>query len=175
MARFAFVAVLVSALAGAVSAAPISRTGIVARAFTELPYAQFQISDGTAGTADAKAASVCVTPFQGQDLAAVPAADLTALKNMREAAEDAETSLFNPAIDAASGAEADALQTGKIQNKVLKLTCFKQVHQIDIAQATAAGKSTTDLEAKLADTEKKLATNIATDKKNAGKTSKGVA
>ncbi|KAJ8077018.1 hypothetical protein AAF712_000566 [Marasmius tenuissimus] len=176
MARFTFVAVFVAALAGAVSAAPIvARNAIVARAFTELPYAQFQISDGVAGDAQAKAEAVCVDPFAGQDLATIDSASFTALKNMRSAAEDAEGDLFNPAIDAASGAAADALQVGKIQNKVLKLTCLKQARQIELAQAQADGEDTADVQAKLADTEKKLATNIATDKKSAGKTSQGVA
>ena len=58
---------------------------------------------------------------------------LAAVKAMREAAEDAETSLFNPAIDAAaSDAEADALQNGKIKNKVLKLTGELQALQIQV-------------------------------------------
>ncbi|KAJ7099128.1 hypothetical protein C8R44DRAFT_859492 [Mycena epipterygia] len=41
---------------------------------------------------------------------------------MREAAESAETSHFKPKITAASGAAAAALQAGKIQNMVLKLS-----------------------------------------------------
>jgi hypothetical protein len=61
-------------------------------------------------------------PFAGVDLATVDDATLVdlcfffellspltlvqeAVKTMREAAEDAETSLFNPAIEAASGAD----------------------------------------------------------------------
>ena len=77
---------------------------------------------------------------------------LAAVKAMREAAEDAETSLFNPAIDAAaSDAEADALQNGKIKNKVLKLTGEVQVLQIKIAKAKASGDDTSDLERDLAD------------------------
>ena len=51
---------------------------------------------------------------------------------MREAAEDAETAQFNPAIAAESGAEADALQVGKIKNKVLKLTGEVQVLNIQV-------------------------------------------
>jgi hypothetical protein len=34
---------------------------------------------------------------------------------MRELAEDAETQLFNPQIEAAEGEEAEALQIGKIK------------------------------------------------------------
>ena len=68
---------------------------------------------------------------------------------MREAAEDAETEKFNSAIEAASGDEgmlytlalfpthsnphpADALQVGKIKNKVLKLTGEVQALKIKV-------------------------------------------
>ena len=95
-------------------------------------YAQFQISDGVAGNAAAEANAVFVDPFANTDLTTVSSDVLQALKNMREAAEDAETALFNPAIDAASGAEADALQAWKIKNKVLKLTGFVQVLNIQV-------------------------------------------
>ena len=95
-------------------------------------YADFQISDGTAGDAEAKATAVFVDPFDGVDLATVDKTTLDAVKTMREAAEDAETSLFNPAIDAASGAAATALQNGKIQNKVLKLTGEVQTINIEV-------------------------------------------
>jgi hypothetical protein len=74
-----------------------------------------------------------VDPFKGVDLATVSDDDLDALKSMREAAEDAETEEFNPAIDAADGAEADALQVGKIKNKVLKLTGLVQVLNIQVS------------------------------------------
>jgi hypothetical protein len=87
-------------------------------------------------------------PFAGLDLATVDSATLDAINTMREAAESAETDQFDPQIDAASGAEgeqmffslrsandlmsvamvplADALQVGKIKNKVLKLTAEVQ-------------------------------------------------
>ena len=55
---------------------------------------------------------------------------------MREAAETAETAQFDPAIDAASGAEATALQNGKIQNKVLKLTGEVQTINIEVCLIT---------------------------------------
>ncbi|KAF9264190.1 hypothetical protein L218DRAFT_254584 [Marasmius fiardii PR-910] len=153
-----------------ISSATNVHGSLVARAFKELPYAQFQISDGTAGQAEAKANAVCVDPFQGQDLATVDAASLKALSDMRVAAEDAETSLFNPAIDKAS---ADALQNGKIQNKVLKLTCETQVLKIQLAQAKTG--DTASIQSKLDEEQTKLNTNIATDKKNAGAASQGVA
>ncbi|KAK0225701.1 hypothetical protein IW262DRAFT_1538873, partial [Armillaria fumosa] len=154
-------------------------------------YADFQISDGVAGKAAAEANAVFVgksyvpirwrraaliihtspDPFDNVDLATVDSQTLDDMQTMREAAESAETEDFNPAIAAASGAEADALQVGKIKNKVLKLTGEVQVLNIKIAQAQASGDDTSDLEDSLAEEQTKLNTNIATDVKNAGETS----
>ena len=75
-----------------------------------------------------------MTPFANVDLTTVSSAVLTAMNNMREAAESAETDDFNPQIAAASGADADALQVGKIKNKVLKLTGEVQVLNIKVCQ-----------------------------------------
>ncbi|KAK7035222.1 hypothetical protein VNI00_011989 [Paramarasmius palmivorus] len=171
MARFTFIALAISSLAAAVCGAPIPDSKAIAARqvnFKEQSYAQFQISDGVGGNAEAEANAVFVDPFKGVDLATIDDATLTALKNMRSAAEDAETELFNPAIDAASGADADALQVGKIKNKVLKLTGLSQVLKIQIAQAEASGDDTADLEDKLSEEQGKLTKNIATDKKSAG-------
>tara|TARA_R110002060_G_scaffold19554_3_gene26716 strand:- start:66 stop:269 length:204 start_codon:yes stop_codon:yes gene_type:complete len=44
------------------------------------------------------------------DLAAVSANDLKVIKGIHDAAEDAEVQAFNPAIDAATGDAATALQ-----------------------------------------------------------------
>ncbi|KAI0353662.1 hypothetical protein OH77DRAFT_1406415 [Trametes cingulata] len=161
-------------VAGLVAAAPIRFPKVSKRAFTLQDYADFQISDGTAGNAEAEANAVFVDPFNGVDLATVDDATLDAVKTMREAAEDAETEQFNPAIEAASGDEADALQNGKIKNKVLKLTGEVQALNIQIAQAKASGDDTSDLEDKLKEEQTKLTKNIATDKKAAGQPSKGV-
>lgn len=67
-------------------------------------YADFQISDGVAGNAEAEANAVFVDPFSGQDLSTISSDTISALQTMREAAESAETDQFNPAIAAASGA-----------------------------------------------------------------------
>ncbi|GJE91223.1 hypothetical protein PsYK624_073720 [Phanerochaete sordida] len=181
MARFTFISVTVlsaiAALTGA-GAAPLRLRRAVTQTaanFKELAYADFQISSGTGGTAQAEANAVFVDPFAGTDLTTVSSDVLTAMNNMREAAESAETEDFNPQIDAASGAAADALQVGKIKNKVLKLTGEVQVLNIKIAQAKAKGSDTSDLESSLADEQTKLTTNIATDKSNAGKASQAVA
>ncbi|KAI0656423.1 hypothetical protein C8Q70DRAFT_1077475 [Cubamyces menziesii] len=162
------------AVAGLVAAAPIRVQKMAKRAFVLQDYADFQISDGTAGNAEAQANAVFVTPFDGVDLATVDSTTLKAVQTMREAAEAAETEQFNPAIDAASGAEADALQNGKIKNKVLKLTGEVQALNIQIAQAKAAGKDTSDLESKVSEEQTKLTKNIALDQKAAGQPSKGV-
>ncbi|KAK7060791.1 hypothetical protein VNI00_000524 [Paramarasmius palmivorus] len=179
MARFTFAALFfTSAFTATVYGAPVpSSKAIAARQvqFQELPYEQFQISNGVAGNAAAEANAVFVDPFQGiTDLASIPSDVLTAVKNMRSAAEDAETSLFNPAIDAASGAAADALQVGKIKNKVLKLTGLAMARKIQLAKDQAAGKDTSSLEEALADTETKLAKNIETDVASAGQASQSV-
>ncbi|KAF8311767.1 hypothetical protein DL93DRAFT_2060656, partial [Clavulina sp. PMI_390] len=129
-------------------------------------YDTFQISDGTAGNAQAQANAI-LTPFSGRDLSTVSSAELTALQNMREAAETAETAQFNPAIAAASGAAKTALQNGKIKNKVLKLTLEVQGLQIQAAQ----GKNTAS---QITAETTKLNNNIALDTKAAGQASKGV-
>ena len=67
-------------------------------------YAAFQISDGVAGNAEAEANAVFVDPFANVDLSTISSDVLDAIETMREAAEDAETAQFNPAIAAASGA-----------------------------------------------------------------------
>ncbi|EPS97179.1 hypothetical protein FOMPIDRAFT_1032068 [Fomitopsis schrenkii] len=164
-----------SATATSSSSSSSNTTSAAAGTFQQLDYSQFQISDGTGGNAEAQANAVFVDPFTNVDLATIDAATVTALQTMREAAEDAETSQFNPAIAAATGTAADALQVGKIKNKVLKLTGEVQVLNIQIAQAQASGDDTSDLESKLTEEQTKLTKNIATDVANNGKTSQGVA
>ncbi|TFK54528.1 hypothetical protein OE88DRAFT_1655232 [Heliocybe sulcata] len=167
---------LLSALSSLVAAAPVpSSNSLVRRAFALQDYADFQISDGTAGDAEAQANAVFVDPFANVDLATVDDQTADDIETMRQAAESAETDDFNPAIEAADGDAADALQNGKIKNKVLKLTAEVQGLNIKLAKAQAAGDSTSSIEKKIAAEQKKLTTNIATDKKNAGQTSKGVA
>ncbi|KII92159.1 hypothetical protein PLICRDRAFT_103415 [Plicaturopsis crispa FD-325 SS-3] len=135
-------------------------------------YADFQISDGTGGNAQAQANAVFVDPFQGQDLSTIDDTTAANIETMRQAAESAETDQFDPQIDAASGAAADALSVGKIKNKVLKLT--GEVQGLNI-KVRSAGSDTSSLESQLAAENTKLTTNIATDVKNNGAASKGVA
>jgi len=179
MARFTFIAVLGSLLAGIASAAPVpSKVELAARAtttFVEQAYADFQISDGVGGGAQAQANAVFVDPFANVDLTTISEDTIEALDTMREAAESAETDDFDPQIDAATGSTAAALQVGKIKNKVLKLTGEVEVLNIKIAQAQATGADTTSLESDLSSETTKLNTNIALDQANAGDASEGVA
>ncbi|KAF5376098.1 hypothetical protein D9615_007754 [Tricholomella constricta] len=128
--------------------------------FQLLKHADFQISGGVAGNAAAEANAISSLAERHG--------------GMRKAAEAAETGEFNPAIVAAFGAEATALQVGKIKNKVLKLTAFCQVLNIKIAKAKAAGNDSADLEAKLVSQQTKLNNNIATDRKSAGAVSQAI-
>lgn len=104
------------------------------------------------------------------NLAGVSKSDLAIIKAARKTAEAAETGAFNKAISAAgkTSAAGKALQNGKIKNKVLKLKLETLALQIDQAQS---GK---DNSAKIAQEQKKLDNNIATDKKNAGQASQSV-
>lgn len=139
-----------------------------AAVLTKQSYADFQVSDGVAGNALAEVQAKF--PIDENDLANVDPADAAIIKDARTVAEDAEvgTGGFNDAIAAASGADADALQVGKIKNKVLKLKL--EVLDLSIDQAQN-GKDNAD---KIAAEQKKLDTNIATDKKSAGDASQSV-
>ncbi|KAF3918558.1 hypothetical protein ABW21_db0209589 [Orbilia brochopaga] len=165
--------------AAATTAAPLHK-----RALTLTAYNDMSISSGVGGDAEARANAIWTKGLTGitdvqtasdDALAAVSDADLDVLKVERENAENAETEAFNPAIDAASGDAAAALQVGKIANKVLKLTGLALVRKIGIAKTTAAGETVSSSDqAALDDTLTKLTKNIATDVKNAGKPSTAV-
>ncbi|KAI1077117.1 hypothetical protein F5B20DRAFT_281965 [Whalleya microplaca] len=149
----------------AVSALAMPTNGIYRkqkRALTFRPYSEFQVSSGTAGNALAEVQAQF--PINGTSLANVSDADLAILKAARETAEAAETDAFNPAID---GNDSDALQNGKIKNKVLKLYLETMALQIEQAQGA-------DNQAKIDAEQKKLDTNVATDKKAAGQASQSV-
>jgi hypothetical protein len=118
------------------------------------------------------------------NLAGVSAADLKIIKGTHDAAEDAEVQAFNPAIAAASGDAATALQVsfpalitwdvetniceqnGKIKNKVLKLTAEVLGIQVEAVQ----GGSSSDLAAE----QTKLANNIKLDTAASGQASTAV-
>ncbi|KAH9987439.1 hypothetical protein F4779DRAFT_624185 [Xylariaceae sp. FL0662B] len=132
------------------------------RALTFRPYSEFQVSDGTAGNALEEVQAQF--PIDENDLANVSAEDLAIIKAARETAEAAETDAFNPAIEAD---DSDALQNGKIKNKVLKLYLETMALQIEQAQGD-------DNQDKIDEEQKKLDTNVATDKEAAGQASQSV-
>ncbi|KAG8703325.1 hypothetical protein FRC08_002944 [Ceratobasidium sp. 394] len=175
-----FSSVLIYALlasASLVSSRPLMRMrpippSIVKRVATIFPlqdYAEFQISTGVAGTALERAQAVFQNPLDGVDLATVSEEDLDNLNEMRGVASSFETTDFNPAIEAASGEEADALQRGKIANKVLKNLGSVMVASIKKAKAEAAGEDASEFDAKIKDETAKMNKNAATDKADAGK------
>ncbi|KAK1981895.1 hypothetical protein LZ30DRAFT_749719 [Colletotrichum cereale] len=155
--KFSLVAVGFAALA---AAAPLgARQNNV---FSTQTFDELSISGGKAGTAEQEA----LQKLSGlpTDLTQVSQADLKFLNSVNQIANDAEKEAFNPAIEAATGAEADALQRGKIKNKVLKLTATVLKLQAQQAQGD-------DVAAKMATEQKKLANNIALDKAEAGNAS----
>jgi hypothetical protein len=72
-------------------------------------YNAIQISSGTAGNAKANADAL-FSAIDQSNLAGVSAEDLKIIQDTHDAAENAETQAFNPAIAAASGSAATALQ-----------------------------------------------------------------
>lgn len=91
----------------------------------------------------------------------VDPADIKFLASVNNIANKAEVGAFNPAIEAATGAEKDALAAGKTKNKVLKLMATKLQLEIKAAQGE-------DTSAKLEEELKKLNNNISADKARAG-------
>ncbi|KAF7852943.1 hypothetical protein EAF04_010820 [Stromatinia cepivora] len=155
-----------SATTAAIPAASSSTsTASAGSVLTASAYNDFQISSGTAGTAQDEA-NALFTAIDMNNLAAVSASDLKIIKGIHDAAEDAETNAFNPAIEAASGDEATALQNGKIKNKVLKLTAEVLGIQVEAAQ----GGDDSDLAAE----QKKLANNVKLDTAAEGQASTAV-
>lgn len=179
----------------AAAAAAASTTAATGTALTAQAYNDFQISSGTAGTAETQANAI-FTSINMDDLASVSAADLKIVQGIHDAAEDAETDAFNPAIDAATGDAATALQVrnpdhpfflspehfspheptkltqnprqnGKIKNKVLKLTA--EVLGLQIEQAQGADEAS-DITAE----QTKLANNVKLDTAAAGQASTAV-
>ncbi|KAI0859711.1 small secreted protein [Xylaria cubensis] len=136
---------------------------VQAGVFTQQTYNDISISGGVAGNAQNEAMAV-FSALDLNDLANVDKDDLDFLNSVNQICNDAEDEAFNPAIDAASGEDADALQRGKIKNKVLKLTASVLKLQAQAAQ----GQDTAD---KLAEEQKKLDNNISQDEDEAGNAS----
>ncbi|KAI1342734.1 hypothetical protein F5Y15DRAFT_370630 [Xylariaceae sp. FL0016] len=131
--------------------------------FTQQTYDDISISGGTAGNAQQEALAV-FDALDLNDLASVDQDDLEFLDSVNGICNDAEEEAFNPAIDAASGEEADALQRGKIKNKVLKLTAT-------ILKLMAQQAQGEDVAADMAEEQTKLDNNIQQDEDEAGNAS----
>ncbi|KAI8629821.1 small secreted protein [Xylariaceae sp. FL1651] len=149
--RFTFVLIAASAA--------LCQAGV----FTQQTYDDISISGGVAGNAQNEALAV-FSALDTNDLANVDKADLDFLNSVNQICNDAEDEAFNPAIDAASGDAADALQRGKIKNKVLKLTASVLKLQAQVAQGE-------DVQATLDEEQTKLNNNIQQDEDEAGKAS----
>jgi hypothetical protein len=112
--KFSSVFAMLAAAMTAVDALPTRRSSsssISKRAvFTTSTYDELSISGGTAGGA-AQAALAKLSGLPA-DLTTVERADLDFLDSVNSICNDAETDAFNPAIEAASGDAADALQVG---------------------------------------------------------------
>jgi hypothetical protein len=98
-----------TASASASKATAASAAAAGGSVLTAAAYNDIQISGGTAGTAETEANALFAN-IDMNNLAAVSAADLAIIKGTHDAAEDAEVQAFNPAVDAASGDAATALQ-----------------------------------------------------------------
>ncbi|KAI1383918.1 uncharacterized protein F4822DRAFT_55390 [Hypoxylon trugodes] len=136
---------------------------VQAGVFTQKNYDDISISGGVAGNAQEEALAV-FSALDTNNLAAADDADIDFLKSVNSICNDAEKEAFNPAIDAADGEEADALQRGKIKNKVLKLQATILALMIQQAQGD-------DVADKMATEQKKLDNNIQQDEDEAGNAS----
>ncbi|KAK0633055.1 hypothetical protein B0T14DRAFT_51915 [Immersiella caudata] len=134
-------------------------------------YAQFQVSNGVGGNALEEVFQKF--PIDESSLATIDPEDLALIKVAGETAEQAEvgTGGFNEAIDTAGGKNTpagEALQVGKIKNKVLKL----QLSVLRLGAEVASGR--TDRVAKLEEQRTKLAKNVELDREAAGQRSTAV-
>ena len=98
-----------SSAVAAATAAAASTAAADGSVLTASTYNDIQISSGTAGDAETQA-NALFSAIDMNNLAGVSAADLKVIKGTHDAAEDAEVTAFNPAIAAASGDAATALQ-----------------------------------------------------------------
>lgn len=154
------ISTVIAAFAATAFAAPTTLLGRQAQAKT---YDELSISGGVAGNAQQEALQA-LGDIDLNNLAAATEEDIDFLDSVNSICNDAEKEAFNTAIDAADGEEADALQRGKIKNKVLKLTATMMRLMIEQAQGE-------DVEDEIAKESKKLQNNVQQDEDEAGKPS----
>ncbi|KAB2102271.1 hypothetical protein AG0111_0g10036 [Alternaria gaisen] len=159
---------VLSLAALSVAAPTSSKRAVVARqsgpVLADTTYNDISISGGQAGNAQAEAMAV-FSALDLQNPENIDPADLTFLNEVNQVANDAEKEAFNPAVEAATGDEADQIQNGKIKNKVLKLMATVIKLQ---AQQAQGDDSVAD---KLAEEMTKLNNNIKQDTAAAGQVS----
>jgi hypothetical protein len=104
-----FSAITILSLSALSVALPTTKRQAGASVLGNAAYDDISISGGTAGNAEAEALAI----FANLDTANpenISQDDQDTLNQINQVANDAETEAFNPAIEAASGAEAEALQ-----------------------------------------------------------------
>ncbi|KAH9892178.1 small secreted protein [Xylariomycetidae sp. FL2044] len=134
-----------------------------ARVFTQQAYDDISISGGVAGNGEQEALAV-FSELDLNDLASADQGDIEFLDSVNSICNDAEKEAFNTAIEAASGEEADALQRGKIKNKILKLEATVLRLMIEQAQGQ-------DVQDQMDEEQTKLDNNIQQDEDEAGNAS----
>lgn len=95
---------LLAALATLAAASPLQPRAV----FKATTFNDISIAGGTAGNAQQEAKDVLAG--LPTDLKTVAKADLDFLNSVNKVANNAETDAFNPAVEAATGDAADALQ-----------------------------------------------------------------
>jgi hypothetical protein len=104
---------VLSLAAFSVAAPTSSKRAVVARqsgpVLADTTYNDISISGGQAGNAQAEAMAV-FSALDLQNPENIDPADLTFLNNVNQVANDAEKEAFNPAVEAATGDEADQIQ-----------------------------------------------------------------
>lgn len=148
--------------ASSTSPAPGRRQAQAAPVFTPKTYDEISISGGTAGNAEQEALAV-FSALDADALADASDEDVDFLSAVNSICNDAEEGAFNPAIEeAGEDSEAgQALQRGKIKNKVLKLEATMM--RLRIEQARGA-----NVTGEMEEEEAKLQSNIAQDEEEAG-------
>lgn len=95
---------IITLLTAVVSAAPLQKRAV----FSQSTYNDLSISGGTAGGAEQ--AALAKLGGLPADLSTVEQSDIDFLDSVNSICNDAEKEAFNPAIEGASGDDADALQ-----------------------------------------------------------------
>lgn len=107
----------IAAFAVALPASLQTRQAGVLKATT---FNDISIAGGQAGNAEAEAAAA-FSALNLNDLANVSKADLDFLNEVNQVANDAEKEAFNPAVEAATGAAADAVQVSTSTHQKVSL------------------------------------------------------